>query len=202
VHLDSTAAERLEALSTLVGDPDLAVAVMDLARSALAAIPSCLAMQVTIRGAEPPVTVTTPDFLAGTVPCSSLRLEIRAGTEDGRYHRILFLAEFPDAFRDFDDVPRWTSGIGNPVSGHRIARLVVNGDLSVAEEIAGQAAEGADALLGSVDGQRLVERAVGALLNSGFTVEGARSHLEARAKAAAWTLVEEAQEVLASAHRR
>jgi hypothetical protein len=102
VDINRTAAERLEALSTLSGDTDLITAVVDLAHSASALAPSFLAMQITIHGGEQPITLTTAYASAGTVTArSSLTIHLAASGAPGHHHRLVLLAENPGAFTDF-----------------------------------------------------------------------------------------------------
>jgi hypothetical protein len=197
VDIDRTGAEQLEALSVILADADLAVVVLDLARSASALTPSFLAMQVTIHGADQRITVRSPNSAAGTmIACSSLRIEIAASGGPGRHHRVVFLAQSPDAFIDFEYPHPWVSDTTKALAGHRIERVVVDGDVPTGAMAGPSDTEGN--VIGPVDGQRTVERAVGVLMNCGFTVEAARAELEVRAELSQQTATQQAQDLLRS----
>jgi hypothetical protein len=197
VDLDPTTAKRLRALSGFVDDTDLAIVVSDLARSAMAAVPSFLAMRVTIHGAEQSITVATQASRAGTVIVrSSLRLEISTAGEAGHHHRVVYLAERSGAFVAFKETSHWVAGTAESLFGDRIERLVVDGDVPEGR-MAGFARESPNPL-GAGDGQSSIERAVGVLMSCGFTAEAARVELDVRAEGSESTAVQEAQELLRS----
>jgi hypothetical protein len=197
VDMDRTTTEHLQALSVLVGQTDLADAVLDLARSALSSTPSFMAMHVTIDGTEQPIMVTTGDASTRTVRArSSLRIEIAGGGTPGRHHRVVFLAENPHAFIDFDALrPRATDptkGLG----GHQIEKIVVDGDVPTDATTVPSPRDGN--AFDSGDDHRTLERAIGVLLNCGYTVEAAKTEITGRAGLSHRTVVEEARELLRS----
>jgi hypothetical protein len=197
VDLDRATAERLHALSGIEGESDLALVVLDLARSAQAAVPSFLALRVTIHGAEQPITVATRESFAGRVDVrSSLRLEIAIAGEVGHHHSVVYLAEQPDAFIDFRKASDWISSTAEILFQDQIERLVVDGDVP-SDGMTGFAAEGRR-LCGAGEGQSSVEQAVGALMSCGFTAEAARMELDVRARSSRRSAVEEALALLRS----
>lgn len=200
MQLDGEAASRLRALSDLTGEQDLAVAVMDLVRSVLVAVPSCVAFQVVVRGADP-VTVSVP---VAAPAAASLRIEL-CSRAPGPPHRVVLLAAESGAFADFDGVlasgdragrdragGAWAGGARDGRDGGRpaVPRLVIDGDLP------GTATAGDGSAAQDDDGTRVVDRAVGFLLGRGLGPEAAVAELEGRSRVSGRSLAEEAGAVL------
>jgi hypothetical protein len=194
VDLDRRSSERLNVLSELIGEGDLAVVVRDLARSALATVPSFLALQVTVVGAERPITVSTPYSVMGKVVVrSSLRLEIEA-SESRRQHRLVYLAERADAFFEFRDNFRGVCDSDNQLVGDRIQRLVVDDDVP-ADRMVGFASPEPGAM---DDGESSIQRVIGVLISWGFSAQAARAELDMHAIGTERTAADEARHLLRS----
>jgi hypothetical protein len=204
MNLDSAAAAQLKAFSERIGEPDLAIAVLELARFGGLTIPSYLATRFTIYGPEQLFTVTGWSVSAKTeVVRSSLRLEIPTG--DPRHQLcVVFFAESHNAFAEFrEHCLRVADPPGAPL-GDRLTRLVIDQDVPKSR-LAGSAVKGLSTLgpLGASVGDRVgdpgaLERAVGVLMNDGFSVEAAKEELGLRAAQAQRSVLEEAQELLRS----
>jgi hypothetical protein len=180
------------------GNPDLSVALLRLASSALAGVPSWLALRVTEAGNEQQLTIYQPSYSSGKAHArSSLRLEVDSTVHAGLSRSFVFLAEEANAFDDFrqfrtagpcEDA---SSGATTP-AGPAISRLVVDGDVPIAGT--GELTSVGDKE--AADSDRVIDRAIGVLLERGWS--DARGELTARAHSSGRTLLREARAVLGS----
>jgi hypothetical protein len=185
MDLADGAVARLNGLA-LLNDGNLVLLIRDLVRSAVASAPSCVAVIITV-GDEEPLYAIDDRLQAGVaVVRASLRAQITA-LEPGKPGRqIVFLAERPQEFADF-------TASTMPVNEPRgyVYQLVVDGDLDFA--------------IGLNDGStvdnsagRVIDRAVGVLLDRGFPPAEAVQELQSRARASGVTLAEQAEIVMRS----
>jgi hypothetical protein len=184
MELADEAVARLSRLA-LLGDGNLVLAVRDLVRSALAATPSCVAVIITI-GDEEPFCALDDRLRDGlAVVRASLRAQFALSQPSHPQRHVVLLAEQLGAFKDFTATTLPT----NPIAD-RLHDLVVDGDLRT---MVGTASSGRL----EEDG-RVVDRAVGVLLDRGFYPDEALRELQQRARAARRSLLEQAELVLRS----
>jgi hypothetical protein len=193
----NNAEARLAALSALAnGDPDLSLAVLRLANSALLDVPSWLSLQVTEAGIEQPITISSQSYSSGQANAtSSLRVEVDSAVHEGLSHSIIFLAEEANAFNAFRHIHSAAADeAAGPDTdlevGLSIRRLVVDGDVPMPGVLGSSAVDDPDA----ADSERIIDHAVGVLLERGWS--DARRELAVLALAADCSLLEQAHTVL------
>jgi hypothetical protein len=195
--LNNPAEARIAALAAIT-DPDLSLAVLRLANSALADVPSWLVLRVTEAGNEQPITIASPLYSSGAAHArSSLRVEVDSAVHDGLIHTFVFLAAEPrafDAFRHFRSASESfdTDPAPGQDAGPTIRRLVVDGDMT-----------DATAAVGTPDrdepgdpGEHVIHQAIGVLLDRGWSDAGLE--LATRARAANLSLIQQARAVVDS----
>jgi hypothetical protein len=176
---------RLSRLA-LLNDGNLVLLVRDLVRSAVASAPSCLGVIITIGDEEPFYIIDDRLRGATAVVRASLRAQFAVSGPGEPARQIVLLAEQAGGFKDFAAATLPTSGF--PDQMHVV---VIDGDL--------------DADIGPGDGHspgdypaRVVDRAIGVLLDRGFGPPEALQELRARAQACGRSLPEQAALVLES----
>ncbi len=197
MNVDSMAAAKLRAFTARMAEDDLAVDILALAHRAEATVPSYLAMRVTIYGPEELFTVVVWSVHARTaVARSSVRLEVPSGDSDHQLC-IVFFAENPDAFFEFPEHVRRVSESARTPHGDRLMRLVVDDDVPKVRT-AGFLVKDLSSVgtVAPVEDQGSVERAIGVLINHGFSVEAAQLELDLRAEFSHGTALEEARKLL------
>jgi hypothetical protein len=187
MDLADEAVARLNRLA-LLNDGNLVLMVRDLIRSAVASAPSCLAVIITLGDEEPLYAIDDRLRAGNAVVRASLRAQI---TESGPGHpmrHVVFLAEQAGEFEDLTAMPLPVIGLPE----HQWHHLVIDGDLSAATTLIG-GGRGSD-----IDPGRLVNRAIGVMLDRGFPPDEAFDELRSQAQATGHELAEHAQLILSS----
>jgi hypothetical protein len=188
MELADEAVARLNRLA-LLNDGNLVLLVRDLVRSANAAAPSCIGVIITI-GDEEPFHIIDDRLRAGTaIVRASLRAQFAAPRPDHPGRQIVLLAERPGEFKEFT-----TTTLPTTNTTDHLRHLVLDEDL---ETDIGPAA-------GSPQDDhpaRLVDQALGVLLDRGFPPTEALQELRNTARAAGRSLPEQAQIILLSLPR-
>lgn len=174
---------RLSRLA-LLNDGNLVLLVRDLVRSAVASAPSCLGVIITIGDEEPFYIIDDRLRGATAVVRASLRAQFAVSGPGEPARQIVLLAEQAGGFKDFAAAALPASGI--PDQMHVV---VIDGDLD--------ADIGPAASPGDYPG-RVVDRAIGVLLDRGLRPAEALQELRARAQACGRSLPEQAALVLES----
>jgi hypothetical protein len=160
--------------------------VRDLVRSAVASAPSCLAVIITV-GKEEPLYAIDDRLREGVaIVRASLRAQITTSGPGTPRRQIVFLAERAREFADFTalDLP-----ITSP-QGYA-HHLVIDRDLDSAFGLTHD-------LPKEISAGRVIDRAIGVLLDRGFLPAEALQELQTRANASGLTLSEQADIVLRS----
>jgi hypothetical protein len=185
---------ELRALSEMVGLPQLHLAVVDLLAVCLAAVPSCLALQVSSPALDG-VGITTEGFLDARRTCrASLRLELHGdGHRSGSTPTVVVVRVFAfqeGAFAEF-------VGGADPFSrqGFRIVRRTVDTDITAAVTTD----PALDGHVPAVSMMRTVNLAIGVLIDRGHLPEEALDLLHQQAAAAGRPVEDWAASVVHSA---
>lgn len=191
----ATLADELRALGDLSSAPDLARMLGLLLTACVEAVPSTLAVRVTSPALGPGRTIESAGFGAAHQACrASLRLQLLGGE---RYPgspavqvTVVILAGRAGAFNDF-------VGGADPLArpGVRIVRRTVDEDVS---EVWTEMDTDLGALDDAVTGERIVQRAVGVLIEGGLLPDEAIEELQRHASGTGSTLLEAAWDVLRS----
>jgi hypothetical protein len=183
MDLADEAVARLNRLA-LLNDGNLVLSVRDLVRSAVASAPSCVAVIITIGDEEPLFAIDDRLRDGVAVVRASLRAQISASRSDHSGRHVVFLAERAGEFTDFTSVTLPTTG-----SGDHLHQLVIDGDLEAALALTGTH-------LNDDHQVRAVDRAVGVLLDRGFSPAEALQELRNRARVSGHSLSGQAEIVL------
>lgn len=187
MDLPEEAVARLNGLAQL-NDGNLVLMVRDLVRSASALAPSCIGVIITI-GDQSPLYAIDDRLRAGTAGVrASLRALITAPGPGHPARQVIFLAERPGEFEDFEVGP-----LSSPrASGRSVDHLVIDGDLDAATSLKD------DARPIDLDPDRDLNRALGVLLDRGFPPAEARQELRDQADECGNDLVGQARVLLRS----
>jgi hypothetical protein len=199
MRITAALAAELSSLGGLVGIPELTTAVQDLLADYASAVPSCLGLRVSSPALGPGHAIETERRVEAT-PASaqaSLRLDLLGGDlgpdRPLTVVSVLILAGQAGAFADF-------VGGADPLNrqGFRIVRRTVDDDLdpATARELTERDRTPLDDVIGRA---RVVNRAIGVLIDRGYPPEAALQVLEHDADTSgrttldqAWTIVQPA----------
>lgn len=199
---------ELQALSELPGNSALEAAVRDLLSACLSAVPSCLAVRVTSPALDPGLAIESLGILeAMERSLASLRLDLIGNYPQPHEQpttagwptavTVLILASESGAFSTFVD---GADRLDTP--GFRIIRRSVDEDLPPHDLPRPDHPPGHDAGLGVVaDHTRILNRAVGVLIDRGHLPDAALRVLHEQAEDAGLTVIEQARAVLATTSR-
>jgi hypothetical protein len=185
MDLADEAVARLNGLA-LLNDGNLVLLMRDLVRSAVASAPSCIAVIITV-GDEEPLYAIDDRLQAGVaVVRASLRAQITTSGPGHPGRQIVFLAERPQEFADFTALALPVT----PLQGYA-HHLVIDRDLDSAFGLT-------QSLPKEQSAGRVIDRAIGVLLDRGFPPAEALRELQNRASASGGTLFDQAELVLRS----
>jgi hypothetical protein len=194
----SALADELRVLGDLTGAPEIPRALAHLLGACVEAVPSSLGIRVTSPALGPGHAIETAGYAEATAGCrASLRLDLLGSnpTSTGPIIvTVVILAGRAGAFSEF-------VGGADPLTrpGVRIIRRTIDEDISTQWTQM-------DADLGTLDdtvsGNRIIQRAVGVLIERGHLPDEAIHHLTRTAAATDTTLLDAAWNVLRSATKR
>jgi hypothetical protein len=185
MNLADEAVARLNDLA-LLNDGNLVLLVRDLIGSAVASAPSCLAVIITVGKEEPLYAIDDRLREGAAIVRASLRAQITTSGSGTPGRQIVFLAERAREFADF-------TALDLPITATQgyVHHLVIDRDLDRAFGLThGPPKENTAA--------RVIDRAIGVLLDRGFPPDEALQELQTRASASGLTLSEQADLVLRS----
>jgi hypothetical protein len=196
MRITAALAAELSSLGDLVGIPELTTAVQDVLADYASAVPSCLGLRVSSLALGPGRVIETdrsPDAIRPSI-VASLRLDL-VGGDPGPDRRpslvsVLILAGAVGAFADF-------VGGADPLNqkGFRIVRRSIDEDLDPA--VAADHPEGAGVTEESLTGRaRVINRAIGVLIDRGHSPEAALGILRHDADTAGRTTLDQARTVV------
>ncbi len=200
MDLDDAVA-RLATLTRILHDPEGSMLLDDLARSTLSLVPSALAV-VVVFDDQPGRLATVSDRYdqADAAARSSLRLEFsdRRSSGGNQVHRLIFLAEAPQAFSGFTNLRLTAVPAGAHLADppddarRRLTGMVIDQDLDAGKSPRPAVPDQRRQPTGDVD------RAVGFLIDRGHEPAEAIRLLEDRARLWTLTLDEAADRILRS----